>query len=52
MRTICPKCKGNGYHKEPIRVIDILFAPLMFGVTLCKKDVECKVCDGEGYLEE
>lgn len=52
MRKICPKCKGNGHHKEPTEITDILLAPITLGISLMKTDVRCKVCDGDGYLED
>jgi DnaJ-class molecular chaperone len=48
-RIICPECKGNGSHK-------VLFSSEMFlvtaGIPMIRKSVECKVCEGKGYLEE
>lgn len=56
MRKICPKCKGNGYHKEPIDTTLFAVAPLTLGLSLfaafIRKDVKCKICDGKGYLED
>jgi len=51
-RIVCPKCKGNGYHKEPHDGMSILLAPLTFGISLCnRKKVNCRVCDSAGYIE-
>jgi DnaJ-class molecular chaperone len=48
-RIICPKCEGNGHH-------EVLFSGEMFlvtaGIPMIRKSVECKVCEGKGYLEE
>jgi tetrahydromethanopterin S-methyltransferase subunit A len=48
-RILCPKCEGNGSH-------EVLFSGEMFlvtaGIPMIRKSVECKVCEGKGYLEE
>jgi hypothetical protein len=53
MRKICPKCDGKGYHSEEVLPLffKLLFAVPTIGASFIDKDVECKVCEGKGFIE-
>jgi len=51
-KTICPKCEGNGEHKERMDGVSIFLAPFCFGLSLPRDMVECRICKGKGYIME
>lgn len=51
-RIVCPKCKGNGYHKEPYSGEQFWLAPFTLGLSLVRDKVKCKVCKGTGVYDQ
>ena len=48
-KEICPKCKGNGFHRY--RDGDHFFLAIFtMGLSLIGSQMDCKVCDKKGYI--
>lgn len=48
---VCKKCNGDGYHPVPFEGHQFWFAPFTLGLSLIRKKVLCRVCDGTGKRE-
>lgn len=49
-RKVCPCCKGRGTIHEPIDWFPAVFTFGMTALINLSEQVECKPCDGRGYL--